>query len=339
MISPDGCRSDIKGLNWGSRNSWIEKLRAKQFIYMVLSAWLFWGSSGFATGFQIGRAVRENAPYSRIISLYGAHTENLLAMGAAGRIIGIDRQSVHLPGAEGKKVFSYHDDPERFLAARPDLVLIRPMIDRGYPRLVHRLEQSGIQVVSVQPTTVDHLADYWWLLGQFSARASQADQMIRTFQVAVAGFQRLSAQVVDPRRVYFEAIHRKMKTFTPRSMAIFALETAGGINVATDAPVRENNNIAVYGKERLLSHAADIDVFLFQQGAMNQTSVEAIMAEPGFGVIKAIKVGKVFQVDEMIVSRPTLGLLKGIYRIGCLLYPERYCSAGRKILASAGMDD
>ena len=150
-----------------------------------MTAWLFWGSAGFAADFQMGEAVRDNAPYGRIISLYGAHTENLLAMGAADQLIGIDGQSAHLPGAAGKQIFSYHDDPERFLAARPDLVLIRPMIDRGYPRLVQRLKQSGIQVVSVQPTTVDQLADYWRLLGQLSGREAQADGMHRAFQVAV----------------------------------------------------------------------------------------------------------------------------------------------------------
>jgi iron complex transport system substrate-binding protein len=114
-----------------------------------------------------------------------------------------------------------------------------------------------------------------------------------------------------------------------------------------DAPVRENNNIAVYGKERLLAHAAEIDVFLSQQGAMNQTSVEAIMAEPGFSAIKAVKAGQVYQLTKPSSHVRPLGLLKGIYRIGCLLYPELYCSAGRNILAgyarrtilaSAGID-
>jgi iron complex transport system substrate-binding protein len=319
-------------------NSGIEALKAIPIICGILIVWLNWADAGLATEFQMDGTVRNHAPYGRIISLYGAHTENLLAMGAAAQLIGIDRQSALLPGAQGKEIFSYHDDPERFLAARPDLVLIRPMIDRGYPRLVKRLERSGIQVVSVQPTTVDQLADYWQLLGQLCGRTVQADRMHRMFRMAVVDFKQLSAQVDRPQWVYFEAIHSKMKTFTPQAMAIFALETAGGINVASDAPVRENNNIAVYGKERLLSHATEIDVFLSQQGAMNQTSVETIMAEPGFGAIKAIKAGLVFQVDETIVSRPTLGLLKGIYRIGCLLYPEIYCSAGRDILASAGIE-
>lgn len=313
-------------------------MKTKRTICSLLIAWLFWGSFGLADDFLMDETLWEHAPYGRIISLYGAHTENLLAMGAADLLIGIDGQSAHLPGAAEKPIFSYRDDPERFLAARPDLVLIRPMIDRGYPRLVQRLKQSGIQVVSVQPTSVDQLADYWRLLGRLSGREAQADGMHRAFQKAVEDFNGLSAQVGERQRVYFEAIHRKMKTFTPQAMAIYALETAGGINVASDAPVRENNNIAVYGKERLLSHAAGIDVFLSQQGAMNQTSVAAIMAEPGFGAIKAVKAGRVFLVDETVVSRPTLGLLKGIYRIGCLLYPDVYCVAGRSILASAGMD-
>ncbi len=307
-------------------------------IVSVLAIGLFLGGIGFAADFQVGESVLDNAPYGRIISLYGAHTENLLALGAAVQLIGIDGQSIHLPGAEGKEVFSYHDDPERFLVARPDLVMIRPMIERGYPRLVQRLEQSGIQVVSVQPTTVDQLEDYWRLLGQLTGREAQADGMHHVFQKALLDFRQLSVQVEKHQRVYFEAIHSKMKTFTPQAMAIFALETAGGVNVAADAPVRANNNIAVYGKERLLSHAAEIDVFLSQQGAMNQVSVEMIMAEPGFGTIKAIKAGRVFPVDETIVSRPTLGLLKGIYRIGCILYPDLYCSAGKNILASVGMD-
>ena len=309
----------------------------RYFYRLILCLCLVAGIDVHADDFSLDADVLGRAPYGRIISLYGAHTENLLALGAADRLIGIDGQSSRLAGAGGKAVFSYHDDPERFLAARPDLVLIRPMIERGYPRLVSRLKRSGIQVVSVQPTHVDQLPEYWRLLGRLAGREAQADAMHGAFRKAVADFKHLSGRVATPKRVYFEAIHSKMKTFAPRAMAIFALETAGGINVAADAPVRVNNNIAVYGKERLLSHASGIDVFLSQQGAMNRVSVEAIMAEPGFSVIKAVKTGQVYLVDETIVSRPTKGLLKGIYRIGCLLYPEIYCSAGLEILTTAGI--
>lgn len=309
-----------------------------RLVWIILLVWTFFGTVVVAGDLPVDEAVFAKAPYCRIISLYGAHTENLLRMGAAERLIGIDGQSVHFPGAAGKEVFSSHDDPERFLAARPDLVVVRPLIESGYPQLMRRLRQSGIQVVSVQPTAMDQLEGYWRLLGRLSAKEAQADAMTRAFHRAVAEFEALSAQVESRQGVYFEAIHSKMKTFTPGAMAIFALETAGGINVAADAPVRANNNIAVYGKERLLAHAGEIDVFLSQQGAMNRVSVATIMAEPGFGVIKAVKAGRVCLVDETIVSRPTVGLLKGIYHIGCLIYPDIYREAGRRILSAAGLE-
>lgn len=283
--------------------------------------------------------VSAKAPFKRIISLYGAHTQNLLQLGAAERLIGIDGQSKGVPGAAGKPVYSYHDDPERFLAVRPDLVVIRPMIERGYPQLVQRLKRSGITVVSMQPTTVAQLDDYWLHLGRLSGRQARAEEMIELFQRAVSDFKALSDGVSHRQRVYFEAMHSKMKTFAPTAMAIFVLETAGGINIAADAPVRANNNISVYGKERLLSHAQEIDVFLSQQGAMNQVTIEEIIAEPGFKVIKAVKAGRVYLVDETMVSRPTIDLIKGIYRIGCLLYPDIYSKRGRQIIRSAGLHE
>ncbi|MFZ2040861.1 MAG: ABC transporter substrate-binding protein, partial [Desulfobacterales bacterium] len=88
---------------------------------------------GLADGKRItdqgGRRRVVDKPFGRIISLYGAHTENLFALGLEREIIGVTRHESYPPAAAHKPVFSYHDDPEKFLAARPDLVLVRPMID------------------------------------------------------------------------------------------------------------------------------------------------------------------------------------------------------------------
>jgi iron complex transport system substrate-binding protein len=124
------------------------------------------------------------------------------------------------------------------------------------------------------------------------------------------------------KRVYFEAIHRQMKTFAPTSMAMFVLESAGGINVAGDADRMRETNIAAYGKERVLAKAAQIDLYLAQSGRMNPVSVDDIVHEPGFTVIKAIRDGQVFLVSEEMVSRPTMELLDGIAFVKSLLYPD-----------------
>ena len=119
-------------------------------------------------------------------------------------------------------------------------------------------------------------------------------------------------------------------------MAIFALETAGGINIAADATQVRQTNIAYYGKERILSKAREIDVYLAQKGAMNQPTLAMISSEPGFKAITAVKNGQVYIVDEMIISRPTMRLINGIFEIGNRLYPEIFeRSVGEAIQSKA----
>jgi iron complex transport system substrate-binding protein len=284
---------------------------------------------------QVGRKIVINDPYHRIISLYGAHTENLFELGLDRAIIGVSRHEDYPLQALKKPVFSYHDDPEKFLVAHPDLVLIRPMIDRGYPQFVARLEKSGITVVSLQPGTIDEMYTYWQILGVLTGRQDRALRMIANFQKAVLEFNALTAPIAIRKKVYFEAIHSKMKTFSPDSMAVFALETAGGINIAADAiPVRKTN-IAYYGKERILSRAAEIDVYLAQSGTMNQPSVSLIKNEAGYQVIKAVHHNQVYIVDEHIISRPTYRLLDGITEIGRILYPETFGDNVNEIITQA----
>jgi iron complex transport system substrate-binding protein len=281
---------------------------------------------------QNGRRLQVTIPFQRVISLYGAHTENLFSLGLGKEIIGVSAHEDYPAEALQRPVFSYHDDPEKFLAARPDLVLIRPMIDRGYPQFVARLEKSGITVVSLQPAAANELYTYWEILGILTGRQQRALRLIEHFRHTAERLQALASAIEVKKKVYFEAIHSKMKTFAPDSMAIFALESAGGMNVARDArPVRKTN-IAFYGKERILSHAGEIDVYLAQYGAMNTPSIALIKNEPGFQAIKAVKNNEIYILDERVVSRPTMRLLVGIFEIGKILYPDVFNEKGLEIL-------
>jgi iron complex transport system substrate-binding protein len=290
---------------------------------------------GFIVIDQSNRRIAVQKPFKRIISLYGAHTENLYSLELDAQIIGVSRHEDYPSQALKKPVFSYHDDPEKFLAARPDLVLIRPMIDRGYPQFVSRLEKSGITVVSLQPGTIKDMYAYWKILGVLTGKPERASNMIANFKKAVAVLKATTNLISAKKRVYFEAIHSKMKTFSPDSMAIFALETAGGINVAHDAKPVRKTNIAGYGKERILSRGDEIDVYLAQHGVMNRPTVSLIKNEPGFQAIKAVKNNEIFIVDERIVSRPTFRLLNGIIQIGEILYPDVFDDRSANILEQA----
>ncbi|OPX35724.1 MAG: hypothetical protein B1H11_08685 [Desulfobacteraceae bacterium 4484_190.1] len=63
-----------------------------------------------------------------------------------------------------KAIFSYYDDADKFIGANPDLILIRPMITRGYGNLVSKLQKAGITVVSLQTTLIEeflHIGGNW----------------------------------------------------------------------------------------------------------------------------------------------------------------------------------
>jgi len=293
-------------------------------LALIPRAGVWAGTSCFLD--RSGNRITIQKPFTRIISLYGAHTENLFALGLDRQIIGVSKNEAYPPQAMIKPVFSYHDDAEKFIAAHPDLVLIRPMIARGYRNLALKLQRAGITVVSLQPRTIQEVYAYWKKLGLLTGREKEAETMIRKFKTKVRHIRSL-VRAIPPskrKRVYFEAIHSKMKTFSPSSIAMFALETAGGINVAGDAHARHGTNIAAYGKEHILSHAEEIDVYLAQRGAMNHANIRRIREEPGFTAIKAVHEDHVSIIDEKIVSRPTLRLLDGIYEIGRFLYPKRF---------------
>lgn len=279
---------------------------------------------------EAGRTITVVKPFSRIISLYPAHTENLFSLGLDREIVGVSMHEDYPAAALTRPTFDYRGDAERIMAARPDLVLIRPMIERSHPQLLAKLREAGITVVSLQPISIDETYTYWRQLGMLTGREAAAEGMVTRCQKELAAIDRIGAKIPEAKRqrVYFEAIHAKMKTFAPASMAIFALEKAGGINVAADAERVRETNIAAYGKERILAKAAGIDVFLAQQGPMNKVEVATIVNEPGFAAIKAVQEGRVMLVDEELVARPTLRLAEGIRRIGRMLYPNHF-KAGR----------
>ena len=276
-------------------------------LCLLAIAWLLTSISVFATASMAKtttitdsdkRTLVFDKPFQRIISLYPAHTKNLMDLGATDAIIATGRTDDQLPNLA--KVH-FRDDPERLIALRPDLVLIRPMISRSYPQLIKRLQQVNIQVVSLQPARIDELLSYWTTLGKLTGKEQESMAMIRLFSQRRHALQQQLAAIPETKRkrVYFEAIHKRMKTFAPQSMAIFVLETAGGVNMAADAPQVRSTNIAAYSKERILSKANRIDVFLAQQGRMNPVTIEDIRKEAGFDMIKAVRENQIFLIDEV----------------------------------------
>ncbi len=311
-------------------NSGIVTSSSPLSIFLFLLFWLI--PPGLAAADNVktivdssGQTISVPKPFKRIISLYTAHTENLCSLGAENLLVGVSSSDNYPASVTGKPRFSYREDPEKFIALHPDLVLVRPMIERSYPQFIDTLRRAGIVVISLQPNNIDEMFGYWQDLGILTGHEAQAEEMIAVFTSRLKVIQdSLKGIKLDQRpKVYFQSIHKKMKTFAPESLGTFVLEQAGAINIAADAEQVRNTNIAIFGKEQLLSHGSEIDIFLAQHGRMNPVDVKTIMNEPGFGAIKAVRDGRVYLIEEELVSRPTLRIMDGIEQLNALFYPRK----------------
>ena len=271
-----------------------------------------------------GRRVKMEGPANRIISLYSAHTENLFALGLDNQIIGVGTSESYPVEFLDKPMFDYKSDPEKVIAANPDLVLIRPFIERKQPDFVDALRQSGITVVSFYPESQEDFDTYILELGLVTGREKMAERKLKAFHEELDALRELTKDIEPKLNVFFESSDVELKTVTTESVAARAIEYAGGINIASDAvAITKGSTIAVYGAERILEKADQIDAYITQRGVMGAGgNLHTISIRPGFNTIKAVKEGKILEINQKIISSPTFRQVKGTYELARFLYPE-----------------
>lgn len=260
-----------------------------------------------------GREIVLDKAAEKVISLYSVHTENLYAMGAGETIIGVGMSDKYPEEVLEKTQYSYKDDPELVIAASPDVLIIRSMIDSRYPDYIKAIEDAGITVVNLYCSTYDGFDNYMTRLAMIVGKEEVAGDMVKSFHEEVDRIKALGEGIEDKKTAYFESIGSKFKTATPDSFAGTALQIVGVDNIAKDIEYDGTSTVVTYGEEALLSNSNEIDVFIAQKGAMNKTvSLDEIKERPGFSGIKAVKEDQIIIIDEKLVSGATMRYLQGL---------------------------
>lgn len=270
-----------------------------------------------------GKLIEIKKPAQRIISLYSAHTENLFSLGLDEEIIGVGKSDNYPEQVKEKKAFDYKSDPENVIAEKPDLVLVRPFISKSVPDFIEALEGAGITVVSLYPNRFEDFDEYIMKLAKLIGKTEKAEEMLESFHEEIQQIHDMTKDMRPKTRVFFESTEKECRTVTKDSMVAKAIEFAGGVNIAEDAqPVSETSSIASYGLEKVVEKGKEIDVYVAQKGAMNaKSSPEAISARPGFSAIEAVKEGRVYVIDEKLVSSPTFRFKQGVEELAKMFYP------------------
>ena len=173
----------------------------------------------------------------RVVSVGGAVTEIVYALGLSDRIVAVDSTSLFPEEAKGKPNVGYMRRlaPEPILALEPTLVLA--VEDAGPPRVLQQLREAGVPVAMVpdqaSPAGVlDKIARVASLLGAERKGEALAARLEAEFASLAAVVERLPAR---PRVLFLLSIGRGAPLAAGRDTAAAAIiELAGGIN-AVDA--------------------------------------------------------------------------------------------------------
>ena len=243
-----------------------------------------------------GHTLRLDQPAQRIIPLYGAFGEMLLALGCGDRIVARTDADANVPELRHLPAVGTHMRPnaELVAGARPDLVL--QMSGRGEALLqTEALRKLGVPVLSFEVNSFAQLFRVMEELGRLCGREAEAAALVAGWR------ERLGALAAEnsgkrPWRVFYEVRSPDLLAAGRGGIVSEIIEAAGGENV-----VREKRKLARLNEEAVL--LADPEVYLVQRGPMNPAP-RPLAGRPHFRGLAAVRAGRTLEVDEALFSRP-----------------------------------
>jgi cobalamin transport system substrate-binding protein len=98
---------------------------------------------------------------------------------------------------------------------------------------------------------------------------------------------------------------------------------AGGRNVASALPKKW----ALYKREAIVEDDPDVIFILARSNADFETGRAKLVKMPGLAGVKAVRTGRIFEIDENAASRFGPRLVDVLARMAALIHPERFGGA------------
>lgn len=243
-----------------------------------------------------GHVLRLEHPARRIIALYGAYNELLLALGAGDRIVARTAADAALPELAALPAIGTHMRPnaELVLTQKPDLVL--QMSGREEAQVfTENLRSLGLPVLTFQMDSFADMLAVTQALGRLTGLEDRAAALVRGWRARLEALRRSTAGRA-PLRVFYEVRYPNLLGAGQKGITNEIIACAGGENV-----LHEAKKLVRCNEETLI--AADPDVYLVQRGPMNPDP-EPPARRPHFAGLRAVREGRVLLVDEARYARP-----------------------------------
>jgi len=259
-----------------------------------------------------GREVTIESEPQRIVSLAPANTEIVAALGLMDRLVGVTSFDDYPPEVASIGIIGDFASPnlEAVAAAEPDLVLATSGVQAD---VIGQLENLGAVVVAVDPADLESLFGSIVMVGQATGTSEEADTIVSSMR---SQLDEITVAIGDatPVPVFLEIAQDPLFTAGPGTLLDDLITAAGGANIVTQ------EGYVAFSVEQLV--AEDPAVYMATLGSMSDP--DDLASRPGYADIDAVRTGRVYVLEDNLVSRPGPRVIEGVRLIAEALHPDAF---------------
>jgi iron complex transport system substrate-binding protein len=261
---------------------------------------------------DLGRKIEVPAKIERVVSLAPSLTENVFAVGAGEKLVGVTSYCDY--PAEAQKIPKIGDtinpNLETIIAQKPQLVLVTTASQ--IESFTARMEDRGIAVFVTNPKSLEDVLRNLRQIGELLGTAEKSEQLVRNLEQRVSDIEN---RVKNEKSVrVFVQISPEPFTIGRDSFVTDLIARAGGEsvtkNVAESYPRISKETALASQPEAIILSSGDA----MSEG--NSRPAEIFKESP------AVKNGKVFKINGDLIARPGARLVNGLEEIARALHPQ-----------------
>ncbi|HEV7699922.1 MAG TPA: cobalamin-binding protein [Pyrinomonadaceae bacterium] len=288
------------------------------------------GTSGGLLGSRVvnddtGRRVEVPRVVKRVVSLAPSVTENVFAVGAGDRLVGVTT-FCNYP-EQAKSIAKVGDtmtpNMETIVALKPDIVFVSSASQ--LEAFTKTLEENQISVYVTDPKSLDGLETSLIKLGQLLGTTTVAEKLVKEIKLretdivcALYGNPPCGLDLAKPVKttekmtVFVQVSKEPLFTIGKDAFLNSVITFAGGASVTADVET------AFPKLSKETASALNPEAIILSDSEDNQEPNEAFKNSP------AVKNGRVYKVNADILSRPGPRLVDALEQIAKDLHPEKF---------------
>ena len=264
-----------------------------------------------------GREITLDAPAERVVALTAADCEILYALGAGDLLVGrgeycdYPAEVLDVPSVQS----GYETNIEQIIALEPQVLLMSTMAQTE--EQVQQLEAAGIHVVVSDAQDIEGTYTAINMIGTLTGKQAEAASIVESMQKT---FDEIKANAGDgTKTVYFEVSPLQYGLWTAGS-GTFMDEIANMLGLTNCfADVTGWGEIS---EEQVLERNPDYIVTISMYYGEGPTPEEEILSRTGWENVTAVKDGKILNLQNNELSRPSPRLADGAKAMYDFVYGE-----------------